>query len=188
MALIPLRVRSLPSNRSGFAAKPTLDSLRKQHGHGEFGYRMQAIFAHVILRLGGKILEVNAQGHPDVRAVLGDRELVVQVKTSSHSWAGSMFEMNSSDFSGIGCAGRREGLLAFLDCAEPVRWIMVRSDRARAFVGRLVHVSTLQAESDEALSEDCTEEFLEIIVELGDRLLNLTYPLLRVRALRQESL
>jgi hypothetical protein len=53
-----------------FAVKPLLEGLRAEFGDAEFGYRMQGMFAHVLARLGGEILEINAQGHPDIKARL----------------------------------------------------------------------------------------------------------------------
>jgi hypothetical protein len=165
-----------------------MDDLRAECGDAEFGYRLQALFAHVLLRLGARVLEINAQGHPDVRVRLSDREMLVQVKTCSHTSAATIFEMTEEDVTGITEAGRRAGVLAFLDCAEPVSWSIVPADRAAAMVGRLVHVATLRADSDHALSEDCTEEFLAMIQTIGHRLRNLTYTLLRDRALAGELL
>jgi hypothetical protein len=64
-----------------FEIGPALETLRDQCGDAEFGYRMQGLFAHVLMRQGCKILEVNAKGHPDIRARAEDREVLVQVKT-----------------------------------------------------------------------------------------------------------
>lgn len=178
----------MSANESAFDVKPVLDQLRFQCGDSEFGYRLQALFAHVLLRLGGSVSEINAQGHPDVKARLGDRELWVQVKTSIHSSASTEFQLSTEDLAGITAEGRREGCLAFLDCAEPVEWIMVGYERAERLVGRSVQVATLRAESDAALSEDCTLEFREMVLAVGNRLLNLTYRNLCHRALKGESL
>ena len=177
---------SAPS--SGFDAKRVVDGLRAKCGDSEFGYRLQALFAHILLRLSARIVEINAQGHPDIRAVLGDRELLIQVKTCSHSSAATIFEITREDVSGITEGGRRTGMLAFLDCAEPVSWIIVPADRVLAMVGRPVHVATLRADSDRVLSADCTEEFLLILDRVGGHLPNFTYSLLRRRALNGEPL
>ena len=67
----------------------------------EFGYRLQALFAHILLRLSARVVEINAKGHPDIRAVLGDRELLIQLKTCSHSSAATIFEITREDVSGI---------------------------------------------------------------------------------------
>ncbi len=152
-------------------------------GDGEFGYRIQALFAHVLLRLGGVVSTVNAQGHPDIGARLGDREFLVQVKTVSHVSASQLMNVADEDLKGIAPAGRREGLLAILDCADPVEWIVVPFARASALSGRSVRVATVRAERDVALSEDCTGEFLDLVLTSGRRLRTMSYRVLRRRAL-----
>jgi hypothetical protein len=169
-------------------SKELLDELRAECGDSKFGYRLQAVFAHVLLRLGAEILEINARGHPDVRARLGDRELLVQVKTAAHRWAESMFEMLSDDFRGISERGRREGFLALLDCAEPVQWLLVSANRASQLIGQPVHISALKADCDAGLSEDCTLEFRTLLSVSAGRILKMTYPTLCRRALKGDSL
>lgn len=144
---------------------------------------MQALFAHLMLRRGAQILEVNTQGHPDVRARIGDSEYLVQVKTSIHSSAATLFEMTDQDLKGIEPAGTRRGFLAFLDSAQPVSWIIVPFDRAQLLLGRPVPVATLRADSSENLSLEYTQEFFDVLEKVGDRLHRLTYPILRARAL-----
>lgn len=171
------------SSRPEFDLKYSLDSLRASCGDSEFGYRMQAMFAHLMLRRGAKILEVNTQGHPDIRASIGDVDYLIQVKTSIHSSSATLFELTLDDLNGIRPTGRNQGLLAFLDSAQPVSWIIVRFERVKALLGRSVHVSSLRADSDQILSECYSDEFFEVLDGVGDRLINLTYPLLRRRAM-----
>ena len=166
-----------------FEIKSLLDSLRAECGDGEFGYRMQGIFAHVLLKLGVRVLEINAQGHPDIKARLADTTLIVQVKSCDHAYASSTFQLSKSDLAGITPSPRTKGYLAFLDCAAPVAWHLVEASVARQFLGRCVPVAVLRAARDEQMSQDCTELFVEIIIALKDRLSLLTFPLLAKRAL-----
>lgn len=149
---------------------------------------MQAVFAHVLMRLGARILEINAQGHPDIRAAMRDNELLVQVKTTAHRSSATLFQFGSEDISGITAKGRRQGLLAVLDCAQPAQWIVVENERASALVGQQVHLATLQAISNPEVSADCTTEFMEIVTVHEMRILNLTYGIMRVRALSHAPL
>jgi hypothetical protein len=144
---------------------------------------MQGLFAHVLLKLGAKVLEVNAQGHPDIKARLGDTILAVQVKSCNHSYAISAFQLSSSDLAGITTSPISKGYLAFLDCAAPVSWHLLEASVAAQFLNRCVPVATLRAARDEQMSQDCTELFVEIILDVKDRLSLLTYPLLAKRAL-----
>lgn len=97
-----------------------LEQLRGQCGDAEFGYRIQGVFAHVLIRQGYKILEVNAQGHPDIRARGHDREVLVQVKTVAHRSARSVVELSKEDAAGIAALGRR-GASMYLT-TEAAKW------------------------------------------------------------------
>lgn len=149
---------------------------------------MQALFAHVLMRIGFRVREVNTRGHPDIRAARGDRDLLVQVKTVLHSSAGTVFGLSRHDLAGISKLGRRDGFLAVLDCAEPAQWILVESHRAVPLVTEQVRIATLVAMSDRQMSADCNEEFEEIARSHTADLCNMSYGLLRERALRNQSL
>src|SRR6266568_7498311 len=157
----------------------SLRDLRIRCGDAGFGYRMQALFAHILMRQGWSILEISAQGHPDIRASMLDQEILVQVKSVAHRTANSMIELSSDDVAGISAIGRRAGWFAVLDCAAPARWIMIRSNRAAWLLGKPIYVTTLRANSDVAISADCNEHFYEIVSTNCARLTNLSYTVLR---------
>jgi hypothetical protein len=173
---------------SDFEIGPLLEQLRARCGDAEFGYRMQALFAHVLMRQGCTILEIKAQGHPDIRARMGDRELLIQVKSTSHRTGNSGIELSSDDLAGVTAMGRRAGWFAMLDCAVPVKWIMLTSDRAGWLLGRPFHLATLQANSDVVMSTECNEHFNQIVAANRAHLQNLSYAVLRNRALAHNGL
>ena len=168
--------------------KPILDGFRAQWGDAEFGYRVQAIFAHVLLRLGAKVIEVNAQGHPDVRAELGARTFVVQVKTASHHGPYYQLQVNREELLGIKSVGDCRGYLAVLDCAVPVGWLMLSDGHAADFVERPARIATIRALCENPLSLECTDVFLDLIIAEQHRLPHLSFRLLADRALRGEPL
>jgi hypothetical protein len=175
----------LPAVDGQFTIKPLLDALRSECGDAQFGYRMQGLFAHVLAKLGAVILEVNAQGHPDIKARTADTLLLVQVKSSKHSGPLS-FQLSSADIAGIPSGERTKGYLAFLDCAEPVSWILLEASVARQFLNRCMPIPALRAARDEQMSQDCTEVFVEMVLSAKNRLSLLTFPLLAKRALDGE--
>jgi hypothetical protein len=165
-----------------------LEELRSQCGDTEFGYRMQALFGHVLMRLGYKVLEIKAQGHPDIRACVEDRELLVQVKTVAHRTAHSLIELSNEDVAGITAMGRRGGWFAVLDCAVPVQWIIVVGTSAATLLGKPLYLATLRANRDPEKSAECNEHFFEMIAANRSRLPNLRYTVLRSRALAHDRL
>src|SRR5262249_26068637 len=114
--------------------------------------------------------------------------ILVQVKTVTHSSASTLFELTQADLAGISKLGRRDGFLAVLDCAEPAQWIIVSSQRAARLIGGPVHISTLAAVSNREVSADCTEEFKELVQSHAHELSNLSYGLLRNRALQRRPM
>jgi hypothetical protein len=178
----------LSVDRRGFLVQPILDGLRDEHGHSEFGYRMQALLAHVLLRLGARIVAVKPQGHPDIKATFDDRVVKVQVKTIAHLSAASQLIITQADVAGISGSDSPGGYLAVLDCAPPVAWLLVPEERLRLTVDRPTFISTFRADRHAPLSDECTDEFLDLVLAEAQRLPQLTFRLLADRALRGEPL
>ena len=176
----------MPAVDGQFAVKPLLDALRADCGDSEFGYRMQALFAHVLAQLGATIIEINAQGHPDIKARMADTLVSIQVKSGKHTGPLSIFQLSSADFAGIPSGEGSKGYLAFLDCAEPVSWSLVEASVARQFLNRSMPIAAVRAARDEQMSRNCTEVFVEIVLSAKDRLSQLTFALLANRALNGE--
>jgi len=179
----------LNSNRNCFDIKPMLDSLRASIGDSEFGYRMQALFAHVLLGLGGTITEVNQQGHPDIKSVKDGRTELFQVKSITHSYPGCVLTVSPDDIAGIRPSGPDEaGYFAVLDCAVPVSWVVSGYSAMRRHETRSVSIETIRASADSELSIESTGVFAELVMRHEDNLHLLTFRVLRNRALRGERL
>ena len=171
-----------------FAAGPALDALRAKFGDSEFGYRIQAWFAYVIAGLGAGIEEINAQGHPDVRASWQGKTALIQVKSLLHRHPEHRFTLSPDDLRGITPQGADQiGYLALLDCGTPAEWIVVEEGRLRFHLGSPIYTVTLRADSDKALSRLCTAEFNRVIASHEGRLPDMTYALLRKRALSRSQ-
>ena len=81
-----------------------------------------------------------------------------------------------------------DGYLAFLDCADPVSWHVVRSGVARHLLNRFVAVEGIVAMRDKQFSVECGEVFAVMMVSAKERLSMLTFALLRRRALEGREL
>lgn len=176
--------RQLSTAIDPFAAGPSLEALREKFGDSEFGYRVQALLGSTLASLGAQILEINAQGHPDIKAVWQGQTLLIQVKSLHHQFPEHRYTLSSEDLRGITPQAKGDvGYLALLDCASPAEWIFIQEDSVRGHLGRPIHTVTLRADSDRSLSLLCSQEFLRVIVAYKDRLPDMTYALLRKRAL-----
>jgi len=179
----------LNSNRDCFDIKPMLDSLRASIGDSEFGYRMQALFAHVLLELGATIIEVNQQGHPDIKSVKDGQTTLFQIKSITHGYAGWIITVSPTDIAGIRPSRPDEvGYFAVLDCAIPVSWVVSEYSSIRRHETCAVSIETIRASSDSELSRECSRIFAELLMGHKDNLHLLTFRILRDRALRGELL
>lgn len=166
-----------------------LDSLRASIGDSEFGYRMQALFAHVLLELGGTITEVNQLGHPDIKSVKDGQTALFQVKSITHGYAGRVLTVSPDDIAGIRPSRPDEvGYFAVLDCAVPVSWVVSKYSAIRRHEARSVSIETIRASADSELSIESTGVFAELLMRHKDNLHLLTFGVIRDRALRGERL
>jgi hypothetical protein len=174
---VVLALSSLPDQ---LALHRLVDDLRARVGDIEFGYRIQGLLAHVLMRLGATVIEINAQGHPDLVVDL-DGRFALEVEAApavvrTHT-------LKSEDIEAIR-GSVKSGYLAVLDCALPVAWIMLTHERLKRQGPGPLSLVTLRAMSENEFSRLCTEEFISLMTDVQDRLPNLTFHLLRGRALR----
>ena len=66
-----------------FGAKACIERISSGISPSKFGYKIQAIAAHVLLRLGYRIDAINRSGHPDIIAIKGGREYRFEVEAES---------------------------------------------------------------------------------------------------------
>lgn len=177
------------NNRNCFDAKPVLDSLRTTIGDSEFGYRMQALFAHVLLKLGNTIIEINQRGHPDIKSVKGGQTGLFQVKSITHDFPGWSLTVSPEDIAGIRPSRSYEvGYFATLDCAAPVSWVVNEYSVIRRHETRSVTIETLRISADSELSSESTATFADLVMRHKNDVHLLTFHILCQRALRGEGL
>jgi len=187
--LTQTRGRLLLSSDKPFRVGHIVDTLRQSIGDGEFGYRIQGYLAHVIMRIGGKIIDIKSQGHPDIIASLSGKTLLVQVKSVHSKSRRRKFLVSTDDLKGI-CPKNPAtiGYLAILDCTMPPLWIIVNYDKIKRQALIPLSLVTLRAMADTRLSHECTDEFVKLIKNHQSNLHSLYFHVLCSRALRGEAL
>ncbi len=180
----------MPSDiQTHFQVKNILDELRDEMSESEFGYRIQGLFAHVILHLNGKIIDIKPQGHPDIIANLGSHKLLIEVKVVISRNRRSNFSLGNNDIEGIKPSDVNEtGYLAVFDCSAPPSWILVKYNRLRRQLQGSINLVSLRAMANRELSLECTQEFVTLISNHYYHLRNLDFPILCSRALKGDSL
>lgn len=170
-----------------FAVATILGDLRRKVGNGEFGYRSQGFFAHVILRIGGTVQEIRPQGHPDIVATIDGATTLVEVEIASLTSRKHL--LKSDDLAALtGLHPDQRGYLAVLDISAPISWLLVESQILRFRKPSSLNLATIRALSNRRLSMGCTQEFIRMIDNHRNNLYNLTFTLLASRALSGTSL
>jgi len=177
----------LLSHDEHLKAGQVLTDLRSYVADSEFGYRIQALLAHVFVRLGGQVHRISSQGHPDIELVLSGRTLLIQVKAVSGRQR--KFSIDPSDIQGIKPSDSRSlGYLALLDCSTPIRWMLIEHSLLVRQSQSSTSLVTLRAMANKRISEDCTTEFVNIVLLHQDALCNMSFHLLCDRAYRGDQL
>jgi hypothetical protein len=149
----------------------------------ELGYRVQALFAETLARMGAVINAIARSGHPDVMAQIAGRVLRIQVKSTRSSH----FGLDIEDLEGIRPrSAEEEGYLAVLDLAPPMTWTCVRYLHARGLVGRTVPLAMIKSMADASFSSQCTDCCVQLLIENRASIEAFTFSLLRKRALSAE--
>lgn len=148
----------------------------------ELGYRVQALFAETLARMGATIHAVARTGHPDVTAQIGGRLLRIQVKATRHY----SFSLAAEDLEGIRPRfPQEEGYLAVLAVAPPLTWTCIRYARVRVLMGRPVPLAMLKSMEDAPFSSECTDSCVQLLIEHRASIEAFTFSLLRKRTLSE---
>lgn len=169
-----------------YDAAKLLTDLRNEWGYPRFGLVVQTLFAHVLLRLGGHVLDIKNPGHPDIRAILAGQMYNIEVEAPKRKAWPRQLEQGDLDVLQVSGEGEH-GYFCVLDCGPPVEWSCVDvASLGRRADGKL-RMSLLRGYSDRELSEDCTAEFCRLVIREARTLRQLTYNQLRQEALSGRS-
>lgn len=147
---------NLSSQLDGQCARECIDRIRSGVSPAEFGYKVQALAAHVLLRLGYRIDAVNQSGHPDIIASWGGREFRFEVEAQVGRPRAR--KLTDADFASLTRAGGVTGYYALAIAFPAPRWVLVP---AANLVGRTYASPNmlLEALSDRDYSFEWTREY-----------------------------
>lgn len=125
----------------------------------EFGYKIQALAAHVLLGLNHRVTAVNATRHPDVVTMKGGQEFRFEVEAEVVGVKRAL--LTPSDFAGLLSPGA-VGFFALAVSFPRPFWVLVPADRL-ARRNRPAGHALLKALSDKAFSTAWTHEYVSLI-------------------------
>ena len=156
--------------------------LRRDVGFSKFGLVVQALFAHVLLRLGGRVLDVKTPGHPDISAVLEGQLYNIEVETATRKTIPRRLKQGDLNVLRVSREGEL-GYFCVLDSGPPLTWLCVNVASLGQRAAEELRISLLRSYSNRDLSADCTIEFSNLVVSQARVLNQLTYEQLRREAL-----
>ena len=162
-----------------------LTSLLQAVGEAEYGLRVQGLAAHVLLRMGFRVIEVNRTGHPDLVASTGIGTYRFEVE--AEAVVGKHRQLTEADFVALLPRDPRDrGYYALLRLrlgAVP-KWLVISADQLQRRAGRSLGVWVLSSLADQDMSARWTTEFMEVMSRLSrERLIRLSFDALRRLAL-----
>jgi hypothetical protein len=153
----------------------------------EFGFRIQGLAAHVLLRLGARVLKVNSQGHPDIVAETDRGSIRVEVEANIRGSRPRL--LTKEDLDGI--APRKtidKGYFALALCGPYPQWLLVEHSRLRRRHDTPASPAILKGLSDVEASEQWTSEFIKLLLTHCRHLPAYSFDLLVRRALEGRPL
>lgn len=167
-----------------FHASKCIENLRLNASHSEFGYKLQALAAHVLVRLDCRILEINRVGHPDIVASRDGLKFHFEVETEA---GGPRYrQLTDDDFSSLVGLPGVIGYFALAISNPAPRWILVPAEH---LVGRDPCSNVLlEALSDKEFSIAWTREYKNILDTECRRIARSSFAALRLRALAGRGL
>ncbi len=164
-----------------------LETLRAAVGLSELGFRIQGLAAHVLLRLGARVLEINSQGHPDIVAEI-ERGLM-RIEVEADMQGSRARALTEEDLDGIAPRSPTDkGYFALALCGPYPRWLLIDYSRLRRRFGKPASPAILQGLSDAEASERWTAEFITLLITHCQHLHVFSFDFLVRRALEGKSL
>lgn len=151
----------------------------------EFGYKMQAVIGHILLRRGFEIREINQSGHPDIVADLDGVRHVFEIEADTSSPKPK--QLTRQDFESLLCDKATLGWYGRLVNLHTPYWILVPASKL-VRRSRATSVSMLMALSDKEFSDACTSVYFEILNRSLNRIRESSFGRLSADAIRGQPL
>lgn len=161
-------------------ASDCIDDIRLRISAVEFGYKVQALAAHVLLRLGYRIEAINQRGHPDVVAFKDGQQFRFEIEAEVGQ--PRRRRLTDADFATLMGVPDGFGYYALAVSSPIPKWILVRASRL-AYRKYAVSNVLLEALSDMAYSEEWTSEYVSLLSESCDQIRRASFESLKAAIL-----
>ena len=148
---------SVMDNHSVPGAVECLERIRSSVSASEFGYKIQALAGHILLRLGYRIQAINQSGHPDIVAMRGGAEYRFEIE--AEFGPPRPRKLTDADLESLACVQSGAGFFALAISQPRPYWVLVPVER---LLGRELPCPNilLEALSDKAVSAEWTHQHI----------------------------
>ena len=161
-----------------------IDDLRLSLSASEFGYRMQAVAAHILLRLNYEVQDIRRSGHPDIIATRGVDEYRFEIEAEVVGRRAR--QLKRADFESLLDVTGAAGYFALAIGSPRPRWVVVPADR---LVNRKpCRTLLLDVLSDIGFSHAWTHEYINLLNDHCRRIRRASFRSLCDRALAGSGL
>ena len=127
-----------------------------------FGYIMQAVAAHILLRLGCNIRSVKASGHPDIIAVRIEDGQELRFEVEAEAFDPKARQLTEPDIASLVSDNRAQGYYALAISFPSPYWIIVPIEKLAGRKKPCPNV-LLEALRDREFSDNWTREHLALL-------------------------
>ena len=142
------------------SASECIEHIRSDVSPSEFGYKIQALAAHVLLRLNYQVDEVNPSGHPDIVATKDGKEFRFEVE--AEVTGPRLRELTDADFASLMEAPNVVGYYALAISFPKPYWVLVPATKLIRRNSPSNNI-LLEALKDEEFSAAWTNEYVQLL-------------------------
>ncbi len=165
-------------------ATECIEQMRLTAEPAEFGYKVQALAAHVLLRLHHQVEKINPYGHPDIVSTRGVEEFRFEIEAEVSGPRPR--QLTHEDFASLIDSSGAVGYFGLAISFPAPRWIVVPAERLK--YRRPSSNVLLEALSDRDLSDAWTFEYLDLLHKECSRIRRASFAALCARALAGRGL
>ena len=171
-------------NPAALQASAYIEDMRLNVSPAEFGYKVQALAAHVLLRLNYRVEKINQSGHPDIIVSRSMEELRFEIEAEVSGPRPR--KLTDEDFASLIDLSGAIGYYALAISFPTPRWVVIPAERLK---NRKPSSNVLlEALSDRSFSAAWTFEYLKLLNEEGRRIQRASFTTLCERALAGRGL
>ena len=171
-------------NLAALQASDCVENMRLSASPAEFGYKVQALAAHVLLRLNYRVEKINQIGHPDIVAARGMEELRFEIEAEVSGPRPR--QLTDEDFASLIDLSGAVGYFALAVSFPTPRWIVVPAERLKD--RKPSSNVLLEALCDRNFSDAWTFEYLNLLNDECRRIRRASFATLCERALAGRGL